>query len=343
MVMNNVSSHVPGSHPWVAEGQKKLRFGTLSRSGTGDWIVERDFAQAADELGFDTYWVGDHPSMSADCWARLSALAASTRQIRLASIACAPIRGPHWLARLAADVDRISDGRLILGLGAGWAEGEFNFFGQPFRPAGDRLRFVEETVQEIGRIWVDPPTIVSTLTMVGGDTTISIPIEARFTVSSLFQPYIPILIAGAGEKVILRQVADYADMCDIEVGKATAPEAVHQKLAALRGHCEVRGRSFDTVVRGFHDNLIVVAENESAVAEKVDRVAFLRGIPGFQGCTPRDLIERYRPLIDAGINHFTVSPWVSDPSTLRLIAEKVIPELHEYYATRRRVNAVPII
>jgi alkanesulfonate monooxygenase SsuD/methylene tetrahydromethanopterin reductase-like flavin-dependent oxidoreductase (luciferase family) len=72
-----------------------------------------------DDLDFDTYWTGDHPGVTTDCWARLSALAATTRRIRLGSITCAPIRGPHWIARLAADVDRISGGRLILGLGAG--------------------------------------------------------------------------------------------------------------------------------------------------------------------------------------------------------------------------------
>jgi hypothetical protein len=50
------------------------------------------------------------------------------------------------------------------------------------------------------------------------------------------------------------------------------------------------------------------------------------------------LIERYRPLIEAGINHLTLSRWVSDPWTLRLIAEKVVPEPQQYYAARRRVD-----
>lgn len=334
MTMGNLSSNIPGSHPWVADSQKTLRFGTAIIGGDFDWIQERDFAQAADDLGFDTFWVGDHPSMIPDCWTRLSALAATTRRIRLASITCAPMRGSRWIARFAADVDHISGGRLILGLAVGWAREEFEFFGKKFPPFGDRMRYVEETIQEIWSMWADPPKIVHTLTMGDGDASITFPIEGRFTVGSSHQPYIPMLIAGAGEKVILGKVAEYADMCDIEIGKATTPAAVHRKLHALRGHCAVRGRSFETLVRGFHDNLIVVAASDRAVAEKVDRVAFLRGIPGFRGCTPGDAIDRYRPLIDAGINHLTIVPWLGDASTLRLIAEEVVPELREYHAAK---------
>src|SRR5712692_2499904 len=108
-----------GTHPWVTEGQGKLRFGITLLTGPDAWSEQRDFAQAIDELGYDSAWVGDHPLISSDCWTTLAAFAAVTRRVRLVSTSCAAYRSSAMLARQAADVDRLSNGRLVLGLGAG--------------------------------------------------------------------------------------------------------------------------------------------------------------------------------------------------------------------------------
>ena len=83
----------------------------------------RDFVQMVEGLGFDSYWAIDHPSSpasGADCWTTLAALATSTHTIRLGPLVnCVDYRHPVMLARMAADVDRLSDGRLVLGLGIG--------------------------------------------------------------------------------------------------------------------------------------------------------------------------------------------------------------------------------
>lgn len=74
-----------------------------------------------EELGFDSYWVGDHPvEFPFDCFTRLAAIGAVTERVRLGTlVACAYYRHPLMLARQAADVDRVSGGRLVLGLGIG--------------------------------------------------------------------------------------------------------------------------------------------------------------------------------------------------------------------------------
>lgn len=108
-------------------------------------------ARAAEEVGFDSVWLGDHLLYRGDgreergpwdAWSMLAGLAAVTHRVRLGPlVACTAFASPGLLARKAAAVQEISDGRLILGLGAGWNRAEFEAFGLPFdNRAG---RFIE--------------------------------------------------------------------------------------------------------------------------------------------------------------------------------------------------------
>jgi probable F420-dependent oxidoreductase len=106
------------------------------------WPEYVAMARAAEDVGFDTLWLGDHLLYRYgdgstrgpwEVWTMLSALAASTSRIRLGPlVAATAFHVPPMLAKLAATVDEISGGRLILGLGAGWNETEFRAFGFPF-------------------------------------------------------------------------------------------------------------------------------------------------------------------------------------------------------------------
>ena len=113
------------------------------------WPEYLAMARRAEELGFDTLWLGDHllyryPDGSArgpwEAWTMLSALAASTSRIRLGPlVAATAFHAPAMLAKMAATVDEVSGGRLVLGLGAGWNETEFRAFGFPFDHRVDRF------------------------------------------------------------------------------------------------------------------------------------------------------------------------------------------------------------
>ena len=107
-------------HPWVMEGQRNIRF-SVTLWPDPAWRTLVDTVQQAEALGFDAYMTYDHPSGgSPDCWTALAALAARTTRIRLGpEVNCVYYRNPVMLARLAADIDRISDGRLI----SVWASG----------------------------------------------------------------------------------------------------------------------------------------------------------------------------------------------------------------------------
>jgi probable F420-dependent oxidoreductase len=106
------------------------------------WPEYLAMARAAEDVGFDTIWLGDHLLYRYEdgttrgpweVWTMLAAVAASTSRIKLGPlVAATAFHAPPMLAKLAATVDEISGGRLILGLGAGWNETEFRAFGFPF-------------------------------------------------------------------------------------------------------------------------------------------------------------------------------------------------------------------
>src|SRR5579872_5204557 len=157
--MNHPAALSRPTHPWVAAGQSSIRFGIL----LCQWPRERpaliELAQQVESLGFDSCWACDHPIFSGgDCWTTLAALATVTNAVRLGSLtSCVYYRSSALLARMAADVDRLSNGRLILGLGIGDAAEEFAQLGLPFRGVRERQQVLEETIQIVRGLWGEAP------------------------------------------------------------------------------------------------------------------------------------------------------------------------------------------
>ena len=124
--------------------------------GTARWADLREMARIGEDIGVDSIWVTDHllhrkegaePRGAWECWSHLSALAAVTTKTQLGTlVVCTGFRNPALLAKMAATVEEISDGRLILGIGAGWNEAEYRAFGYPF---DRRVSRFEEALQII--------------------------------------------------------------------------------------------------------------------------------------------------------------------------------------------------
>jgi probable F420-dependent oxidoreductase len=121
------------------------------------WPEVAAMARAAEEVGFDSIWLGDHllyrgdgrPERGPwDVWTQLAALAAATERVALGPlVACTAFHPPGLLARMAASVDEVSGGRLVLGLGAGWNEAEFRAFGIPYDRRVSRFEEAFEIVR----------------------------------------------------------------------------------------------------------------------------------------------------------------------------------------------------
>ena len=147
--------------PWVAEHRDRVGFGlhVFPIDTKVDPVRGMlDPGRLAEELGFDAFIFSDHPAWGPECWVHMAALAATSERIRLGTgVLCALYRHPVMTARLAADLDNLSDGRLILGLGCGWDAGEFANLGLPFPPVPDRQAALEEAITIIRGVWGDEP------------------------------------------------------------------------------------------------------------------------------------------------------------------------------------------
>lgn len=315
-------------HPWVADGFRKVRAGVVALMDTSaDWAQCHEYAQAAEELGFDSFWLADHPTLLADCWTILAALAVSTHRIRLGSlVSCIFYRHPVLLARIVADVDRLSNGRVILGLGGGDLPHEFAQMGLSFPGPQERLEALEETIQVVKGIWEAAP-----LTYKGKYMQTH---QAHLPLGPVQQPHVPLLIAGGGERVTLRLVAQYADASNIGThvytGGASRVEDVVRKCNVLRAHCEKLERPLNSVLQTHFTLPLVLGETPSAIVAKMEMTqASLR--ERFQASTltmtPREAITYYQALVQAGIRYFIIGIYPHDKETLHLFSQQVAPTL----------------
>jgi probable F420-dependent oxidoreductase len=123
------------------------------------WPEYMTMARAAEEVGFDSIWLGDHLLYREDgrpergpweVWTLLAGLAAVTERVRLGPlVASTAFHPPAVLAKMAATVDEVSGGRLVLGLGAGWNEPEFRAFGMPFDHLASRFEEAFEIIRRL--------------------------------------------------------------------------------------------------------------------------------------------------------------------------------------------------
>lgn len=318
--------------PWVAAQSGRIGWGIQAFALPDDPNPTARVLAAgrlAERLGFDAFFIGDHPAYATECWVHLAALAVTTERIRLGSVVnCVLYRHPVMLARLAADLDNLSQGRLILGLGIGWNSAEFAQLGLPFLSVRERQDALEETIAIIHGVWGDAP-----FTFAGRHFSTR---DERVTPSPLQRPSPPLVIAGAGERVTLRQVARFADACNfgagVQVGGVRTFDDVRHKLDVLRHHCVELGRPYEQILKTHFTGWLMLADDEDAVAAKVARY-YPEGIPEELRAsrivgTPEVAIAYYQALVEAGIEYFVVQTLdAGDQETIRILAERVAPQV----------------
>ncbi|HLW47856.1 MAG TPA: LLM class flavin-dependent oxidoreductase [bacterium] len=322
------------THPWVREGAGKIRFGVrvTARAAEVDWPTRRALARAADALGFDSLWVPDHPAFLTDPWTALAAYATATRRVRLGPmVSCVAYRSALTTARLAADVDRLSGGRLVLGLGApraGWFEPEVRFMGLGGVPHPSvRLAALLKTLADVRRYWSGEPLRLAK-GRAAGEALLWPPVQ---------RPRVPILIGGTGDRVTVRRVAEHADMCNFEEVRAKTAEEVGRRLGILRGACEAIRRPYDSMIKSYLMDGVVLATTRERLDAKIAALGPLVAPDARRNMgTPRDLIKRLRPILARGIDYVVVNlTSYADIETIELLAGRVVPEVQGLAAPSR--------
>jgi alkanesulfonate monooxygenase SsuD/methylene tetrahydromethanopterin reductase-like flavin-dependent oxidoreductase (luciferase family) len=216
-------------------------------------------------------------------------------------------------------VDHISNGRLEIGLGAGWYEEEHRSYGFDFPPIGARLRALEEALQIMNLMFTEPmATFKGRYHSIDG---------ARNNPKPLQKPRPPITIAGGGEKVLLRMVARYADRWNIAAGAADFT----RKRQLLKEHCAAIGRDFSTLEVSEHV-LVCLETSEDAVKQRWaedSRHPMMRGAASrvVMG-TPESVVAQFRAREQRGVD--MAIAWFTDfgqPRTLEMFAREVMPAL----------------
>jgi len=294
------------------------------------WERWRRLAQAAEDLGYESLFRSDHLTglfgasdrSSLDCWASLTWLATATRRIRFGPLV-SPLTfyHPAVLARRAAAVDVLSGGRLDLGIGAGWHEGEHRMFGIPFPALGERLDRLDCGARVIRALWR------------GGKTSLDQPHYPLVDAETTPRPERGWLVVGArGERRTLRTVAAMADEWNTT---RVTPADYPAKVAALERHCRDVGRDPSSIRRSLMVP-VVVGRSAAELDRRRGRIAeiFPRVPPdaegwraaGFLHGTPDDVrrdLEQWRRL---GVSRVMLQMLDQDDiAAIELIAHEVLP------------------
>ncbi|MBM3672186.1 MAG: TIGR03560 family F420-dependent LLM class oxidoreductase [Actinobacteria bacterium] len=301
-------------------------------TGLDAWARTVELAKLTERVGYDHLWVYDHvetvprrePTHVFEAFTMLAALAQHTERVRLGQlVTCSSYRNAGLLAKQAAGVDVMSGGRLILGLGAGWYEREYQAYGYPFLSAGDRLAMLEETIVAIKRLWTE-----STVDFDGKH----LRFDGAYCDPKPVQDLPEIWVGGGGERVTLRIAAEHADKTNWQVG---LEQFVH-KSKVLNEHCDRAGRDFDSIVRT-HGPDCRLFDSEGDVKAWLDSPggghlwgrddpdAYVRD--NFIG-TVEQVSDKVQGYVDAGCREFVL--WFRDfpeSESLERFAADVIPRI----------------
>jgi F420-dependent oxidoreductase-like protein len=267
--------------------------------GSARWADLAAMARAAEDCGFDSLWVSDHllfrfadnePQGVWECWSLLAALAAATSRVEIGPlVTCTSFRNPALLAKIASTVDEISGGRLVLGLGAGWHEPEYDAFGYPFDHRVSRfeeaLRIVTGLLRE-GQVDFD------------GQYYQARECELRPRGPRPNGP--PIMIGSTGGRM-LRLAAQHADLWN--AWGINSPAEIATLRDVVDAACRDAGRDPATLGR----TVSVLIDLPGAAGRQRESPPFLTG-------SPDDLAEAFRGYAREGVSHIQV---VLDPNDVR--------------------------
>jgi alkanesulfonate monooxygenase SsuD/methylene tetrahydromethanopterin reductase-like flavin-dependent oxidoreductase (luciferase family) len=286
-----------------------------------DWRLWKHLAETVEGLGFDSFWRSDHlysvmgqyARDTIECWTSLALIATWTKRIPFGpNVSPMTFREPGVLAKTAAAVDLLSEGRLVMGVGAGWYASEHEAFGVPFLSLKERMDRMDAAFETMREVWETRS-----------------PRPPRGT--------IPFLVGGGGERRTLRAAARHASIWSM--GGRPDPETYRHKVEVLEKHCQDAGRDPSEIRRGFQTPFLIGRTQE----ELLRRAAALSAVlPFYSGMepeqvlettrqrsfagTPAEIAEQMRPYVELGVDLFWLQHFAyDDDDALRLLMDEVAP------------------
>ena len=323
----------------VGHGLGKLKFGVFlpfyafqSKIGQPEqqFSFIREIVLECEKLGYDSVWLDDHLMYNnwpiLECWTTLSALSSLTSKIRLGTmVSCNQHRNPALVAKTAATLDILSNGRLEFGIGAGAQEAEHIAYGFDFPKLRVRTERLSQALEVITQLW----TQEKTTSHKKQHYTLK---DAVCEPKPLQKPHPPITVGGSGEKLTLKVTAKYADRFDW--GFLPSVDVYKRKLKVLENHCKASGRDFHEIERScWPGGQVLIAKSQKELSEKISKQKTANvSIEDFKKSTltgtPDGCIERLQVYVDLGVTYFMIF-FADLPSTdgLRLFAEAVAEKL----------------
>ncbi|WP_455367256.1 LLM class flavin-dependent oxidoreductase [[Eubacterium] cellulosolvens] len=329
-----------------------LNFGIcIPQEGLSYKTIE-EIAIASEKLGYSSIWLYDHlfsfPNPDKEplleCWTTLTALASKTKRIRLGPFVLNnQFRYPSIVAKMAASLDVICNGRLEFGIGAGARKSgrasghtllgykpEYRAYGIHYpEDTPSRVKCLRESIKIIKKMWTeDIPSFRGDFFTIDGAICNPKPIQ---------RPHPPILIGGAGERYTLKVVAELADISNFPW--SFSPEECERKIRVLNKYCEQTKRDINDIKKSVSIG-VVLAKNKTEADKKVN---FLKrhyqswyevNYPPYelrQGSligSQRECIQKIEAFKKAGVSYFIVSfPEKDKIESLYTFSEKIIPNI----------------
>jgi F420-dependent oxidoreductase-like protein len=288
-----------------------------------DWAAVRPTLATVQAGSWRSLWFSDHflppvPGAGLEAepalegWSLITAAAAVTERLELGLMVTGnTYRNPALLAKMAATVDQISNGRLLLGIGAAWYQREHEAYGWEFPSVKERCDRLEEAVEVIKLLFTADGAVDYTGRYYKLD-------QAPFTPKCTQTPHVPILVGGNGEKRTLRTCARFADVCNIDFNNPGSPELFKRKLEVLERHCESFGRDASEIRKTMLIPLRLEDDEAKAVRMREQRGDWvLFGPPAF-------VIDRIGDYIAAGAEEIMFSSVPTRPEYFERIDSDVL-------------------
>jgi F420-dependent oxidoreductase-like protein len=306
-----------------------MRFGVFTSLAGQTWTGVLDLWQHLEATRWDIACVTDHfmPNTKdregpvLESWSTLAALTALVPRMRIGTIVLGnTYRQPAVVAKMAAQVDIISGGRLILGLGAAWQRNEHEAYGIPFYTVRERLERLDEACEVIRSLWTQQRSNFS-----GRYYQLS---NAPLDPKPVQKPHPELMIGGGGERVTLRIVARHADHWNVWGG----PKVLARKSAILEEHCSKVGRDSKSIVRSVNMVLLITDKREEIdqLADTISRRLGSNADDARDIClagTPDQIRQQLHDLAAAGANTIFIPTMFRPMEELRRDMDRLIAEI----------------